>query len=354
MRRSSRRIFWHFGLMASSILGSNPATAFEAAGVPALQLGPVGEGVAFTSYQEVETEVQARLLTLTGEERRGTRHSSLSGQASEVALGAGFAVTKDLQFVMRAMHRQQDVSLHADSDQPTSPGTPESLQGRRDQVSEILAGPSLWFGPLLLGAHASILALGEEHLETETTEATYAKATMPLMRLYAGLRSGPITAMVGARLYNDVHADADAKRRSPAEVSFNGRLAGGGSLSPLQVGGYLTLVQAERASDGTLNDYFKYGAGGLYRAVPWLALAGGLHYTDPHYRDDVSASSVAGNLGGMRIDIGAHYSWLQTTANFGLGYSVPQQASYADATTGEKSRLERAEWDLALGLVQSW
>lgn len=350
MNRTVRR----FLMLAS--LSSPAAFGLEGEDIPALQIGPYGEGLAFVDFEALDSQLMFETTTISGVERRGSDSWSISGDGRHFGLGLGSAITHALQFSLQVRHSELDVSSTLDG--RAHPGLDQNYVTRRAlDENEVLAGPTLWFGTVMLGARASVLSLGEERYETPEQTVVAEAVTMPLMRLYLGLDLGPVILQGRLKLYNDAQAKAEAsgsreraKRRSPAELAMDARW----SLSEdLSFGGYVTAVQAERATEGASDDYFKYGAGGLYHPVTWLALTGGAHRFEPHYKEPIAASAVAGNVGGNRLDVGAHYSTGVDVASFELGYLIPERAKELDAN-GQRLETERSEWNLALAWARRW
>lgn len=347
-----RHLVPHLTFMMLALLPTGEAMAFEAAGVPGLQLGPIGEGVAFEDLGPATGEGLVRLVSISGDERRGDETQRISGQATEVAVASGFGVNPNLDFVIRMHHLRSAIKGEGDDVLGDAKSTWD--------MTELIAGPTLWFGDLMLGAHASVLSYGQEVLESGDAKAKVGAVSMPRLRLYTAARSGAMTVMARAILYNDARTsltgvtadgddlDTDIKRRSAGETSLDARL---NVAKDMALAASFTYVGAERATDGTDSDYFVYGAGGLYTAAPWLALAGGIHYTESHFATDRNASVMKDNLGGLRLDVGSHYTLQDLTANFDMGYVIPELAVYTDTETDTKVQLERAVWDLALGLT---
>lgn len=343
---------WFVTIMLA--LSSLPVQAFEAGGMPALQIGPIGEGVAFMELGPATGEGMLRLITVSGDERRDDQSQRLEGQGAEVAAASGFAVNPNLDFVIRVSHMR--LTIKGDGDAVIG-----SVKAHSDST-EIIAGPSLWFGDLMLGAHASVLHYGEQVIETGDAKVTNGTVSMPRLRLYTAARAGAITVMARALLYNDARTsskgigvdgegvDKDIKRRSAAETSLDVRLA---LAKDLAFAGSFGYIGADRATDGIETDYFVFGAGGMYTAAAWLSLAGGVHYTQASYASDSEASVVRDNLGGLRLDIGSHYKLQDLTVNFDMGYTIPKLVAFEDADTGSAIKIERAVWDVALGMILS-
>lgn len=109
-------------------------------------------------------------------------------------------------------------------------------------------------------------------------------------------------------------------------------------------------VDAERASDDNKNNYFIYGIGGLYAASDALSLAGGMHYTDPHYKRGADASIVEDNLGGLALDLGSKLIWDASTVSVNVSYTMPERAEYQEGVGRNSVTLQRAKWVLTLGL----
>jgi hypothetical protein len=332
------------------------AMAVEPAGLRGLQRGPVGEGVAFAHYGLADGEVLFRLVTIDGDERLGDDTRRVDGETVTVAVGSGFAVNPDLNFSLQLLHTRLGVT----SELSTDPVVESDLTS---DATELIAGPSLWFGDFMLGAHASVLALGKARDEVGDATTTLGSVMMPRLRLYAGIKAGVITGMARILVYSDARAkvsgetadgesfDSDVKRRNAAESSLDAKIQ---LDERLALAGSFGYVGAEQAARGALTDYFTYGLGGLYVAAPWLSLAGGARYTQPHYEDDADASVIADNLGGLGLDIGAYYSVEAVTANFGLNYTIPQLVSYRDDENELDVELERSRWDLTTGLILRW
>lgn len=337
-------------------LSAHPALGFEEKTIPALQVGPYGEGLAFVDFEALDSQLIYESTTVSGVERRGGDSWSVSGNGLVLGLGLGTAITHDLQFSLAIRHAERDVSSTLDG--KSRPGLDRSNPSRHAlDEDEIIAGPTLWVGTVMLGARASVLSLSDERYETPEQTGIAKAVTMPLMRLYLGLDLGPVVLQGRLKLYNDAQSKVEtegsqvhSKRRSPARLGLDSRWQVTDSFS---LGGNVDAVQANRATDGNSDDFFEYGAGGLFHPVAWLALTGGIQHFEAHYKEPNAASAVLGNVGGNRVDIGAHYGTGVDIASFGLSYLVPERAKERD-DEGQLLVVERSEWTLALGWAKRW
>jgi len=327
--------------------------AAETAGLRGLQTGPIGEGVAFVDLGPADLEFLMRFVSTNGSESYGEEDRSISGQTNHLALASGFAVNDDLDFIVQISRSQTEFSGESISD---TIGTATLSKDR----TEISAGPSLWFGNLLLGAHASMRSYGKEKIRVGETSTTIDAAILPRLKLFSGLRSGSVTTMARILLYNDIRTRSTTyspesgfvkkkvKKRDAAETSLDGRL----QINPqFAFAASLAFIGAEQASeDKSAQDYFKYSFGGIHTASEWLTLTGGIHYTQPYFKNASDASIFSENLGGLRIDFGFNYTLRDYIGVFDIGYTIPELATYTDEQGGD-IETERAEWDLLVGLI---
>lgn len=335
------------------IVHGGTASGVEAGGQRGLQTGPAGQGVAFQKLGRTDLEASVRIATLKGDERTGDETTSISGNTNELSLASGYGVSDNLNFSILFVRSSTELSGESSIE-------PVTYSKHSRASTTISAGPALWAGNLLLGAHASVSALGKEQYKEGSSVITIDPALIPRIKLFSGMRTGSVTAQVSSLLYNDarvkqtVYTDdagtvrKDYKRRLPAETSLDGRL----QLDQFAFAGSLTFVSAERASgDLASSDYFIYGFGGQHMPAEWLTLIGALSYTEPHYKTDEDASILADNLGGLRINIGLHYILESLIGTFGLAHTVPELVTYRASGNSEDTKIERGLWDLELGVI---
>lgn len=339
--------------------------AFETGGMRSLQTGPVGEGLAFVQVPEAETELALRVRQTDGTEKSGDDRLHATRQTRETRLGAGFGYGKVAHFTVEGAARQTEY------DASTRKAAVE--EHGESTTTELTAGPAVWLGRVMLGARSGVVALGRE-TRTLTTdgdeaEATLAPVTIPLLKLYSGYRGDGFTAMARLKLYNDANATAsykddvggdsrDVKRASPGEATFDVTAF---AFPQLQLGLDYTYVAAGQDGESGAVDYMRLGAGGQFHAAPWVALAGSYHYTEPSFKNERAASLYSENLGGSRLDVGAHYLVEALRASFDVGYQVPHRVDYANrngdpAWKGDAARtkVEQAVWDVSTGVTYHW
>ena len=122
------------------------SSALEAGGQRGLQVGPLGEGAAFVALGRADVEVLTRYIQISGDERYGERGRAVEGGSNVVAVGTGFAVSPELNFSIQLAHTRTKITGDSYEDIIAKSEIEKAL-------TELTAGPSLWFGDVLLGAH---------------------------------------------------------------------------------------------------------------------------------------------------------------------------------------------------------
>jgi hypothetical protein len=331
--------------------------AIESGGQRGLQTGPAGDGAVFQTIGRTDLEANLGIGTLTGDVRTGENTQTISGSTTTLTLATGYGLNENLNFTIELNRKSTEISAETSAESSATPVVTSKLTHSQTQIS---AGPALWIGNTLLGAHASVTSWGKEKYRDGTSVTTIDSAQIPRVKTFIGIRTGSITAAVRSVLYNDARVKRtvytevngtttkDHKRRMAAETSLDARL----QLVQFTFAGSLTYINAERAADGPDNrDYFIYGFGGHHMASEWLTLVGGLQYTDAHYNNAEDASIFYDNLGGLQVDLGLHYLIENYICTFGLGYTIPELLTYRNAESTEDTKIERGLWDLNFGVI---
>lgn len=329
-------------------------------GLPALQSGPIGDGLAFSSLSRLDTEAFASWEQASGID-------ALNGQSGEShavlrTIGAGLGLGLDDAFRFAAGVRSTFYTY-------AMPGIGGHAQSTIDgSLVEVSGGPGLWLGNLYFGGRASLLSYGRETDDVVSDAAevrrTTASVAFPVLRLESGWRTDAFILIGHIKLYNDARTSAgtdstnsvDIKRRSPAQFGLDWRVA---ATDKLQIAGMFTGVAAAGANtvaDGApsdnVTDYWAAGLGGAYDAASWLSVSGAYHFTAPAFDDETLASAGRGNLGGSRLDIGFQYREHVLSTNCGASYTVAPAVDYASPDgTGHA---ERTSWTATAGAAMHW
>jgi hypothetical protein len=331
---------------------SLPAMAVETAGLRGLQSGPIGEGYVFESTEHLAQELQLSSTRITGKEESVGQIIKYQGETLNLKLASGFRATDTISIVFRVDLEKQTLRGESASQKKT----------HKASSSEIRAAPNIWIGDLLIGAEASALHLGKDILSTSdastNTETTTDAVTFPRLRLFTGIKSGTVSAMVRSLLYNHGNSTLttisplgttkrNTKRRTAAETSIDTKIDFNQKFS---FAGSVSFVDAERASNDSKNSYYSYGIGGLYTGSPTITVAMGLTYTDPHYKRGADASIIDDNLGGLGINLGARYNTNIAIISFETSYIDPESAEYQTDISRNNTAIERARSIFVLGV----
>ena len=341
-----------FGILSLIAFNSLNAVGVETAGLSGLQSGPIGDGYVFIPTEQLGEEIRLETTKITGKEKTAGNTLKFTGETLNLNVATGLKATESVSVLIQIDHEKHTIRGKGGNQKLTHKST----------ASELRVGPNIWIGDLLIGLQGSALLLGEDILSSEDpslkTEIKTDAVTIPRLRLYTGIRSGSVSAMVRSLLYNHGSATRSTstttstskrhvKRRTAAESSIDTRIEFDSQFS---LAGSVTFIDAERASDDNKNSYFTYGIGGLYSVSTALSLAGGMHYTDPHYKRGPDASVIEDNLGGLHLDLGTRYTWKSSAISFDAGYTLPEPAEYQTDQSRNAVNIERTQWMLALGL----
>jgi hypothetical protein len=361
--------------------------AFEAAGVRALQYGPIGHGYILADQPSSEFEFYFGLRRGHGSQlSNGQRLSSTTDQ-KEVSLGAGFRISQEVSFQLFNINR----FFQFESRAPSTIAYRGNIESR---TSEIGAGPFILSHPWILGAYISVLSYGEEYREFEangiSTRHQIGSAAMPLFNGYLALSTNRYRASLGLRTFNTVRVGVtskdgttntysyDSARKSPAELKLDLQIPFSTTVTLGTSVTYLKTGQASRGVDefdltdlrqGRLKgspgealhrDHLKFSAGGVLKAQPWIHFTGAVHSIQSSYADKQWASLETENIGRTRVDVGMVYFQPIGKIFFNIAYAetgspltVTHQKTRSEdwLESGGTSKFDQHFWDGVLGVA---
>jgi len=371
-------------LPALALIFEGQASAREMVGMAALQVGPIGEGLVFSELDKSQAEVNLGQEVANGRSRSESDTLTATSAYREVAAGVGKALASDFWF---------GASIRRSTFEATSSASSQSHLGQTVSGSdyELSAGPMLESGGILAGAAVTIVGLGREEKTVawgaEELRITTEAASIPTVKLTAGIQTGAATIAASVRIANQATVDQTTQsvwqtqtvttvRRAVGEFSLDGRwqaserLTLGASFSVVAADGgppQATFKGSPGVSEGAAafstdwrdSQRLEWSLGGFYSANAFYRFYGGVSRESASFNSPSMASYAGDNLGGSRLWIGVLTSQVAPAVYFDAGYRLAQkwafdrESSYADASLlrGNAIVAEEARWTINVGTL---
>ncbi len=343
-----------------------------------LQAGPVGDAPAAISAKGPVVEGQLDFTRTYGSYKVNGEEASkveASYVTTKLAAGAYFPFGKTFAL---STYLEGTLISDGDLDKDRTEIKQHLDYGMYDYELALFA----WYrgAPLVVGGGPALIIVKSEEREfvyDETQEFTndVGSATIPIVRVFAGIEVPSFAAILGFRSFGrgEVEVEAedasgnkhtyDSLRRRPAEVHVDSRI----KLKLMRLTGSVAYVLTGQASDRLYDNSMEYvadgtkerredggdlieknhvraGLGVRMEPVKAFAFSSGVQYIQESYAKPEYASLEKNNLGGTRTDVAGEAHFGIVGVKLGVGYTVGKRRSYeVEDDDQDKTKLLRTQ-----------
>ncbi len=342
--------------------------AAEFAGIRAFQEGPVGDGPGFAYIRGFEGELAVGVEQKDGTVGIEDDDVSSSHNNLMVKAGLGFSFTKALKMTLFS-----DLGVR-DYEESVNASTSSSMTS---DFTTWEGGANMIYHakPFFFGGGFSVQVFGTEnrvftYLDDEYKQTVNA-AAMPILRAFVGIKTKTIAAGLRVKSLGKGESAVEAfsptnekytydiNRRSPMEISFDGRIK---LTKMVELGAGITSVAAKQASemqdewsieyvvvDGKRRrnvgkklrnrDYVILSVGSRLKFARVFHLLAGITFETPSYSTASLASPEHKNLGGLTLNVGPTLNLSKSFRAFFHGsYQLASEANYTP-TSDDRSEI---------------
>lgn len=365
----------------------------------ALQKGPIGDSLGYTTIDKYEPEGVIAIGNASGTQDVNSADNKLKSSATKfrAAAGGGIAISREF---MAAAHA--DVNINDYDDEAKDPVKTELSCGYN--TYELAVNIAYKPDPVVIGGSIGTVLIGGETREFQWDNGTYkhdiSSAAMPVIQLYGGLALKEFFLTGGFRLFSQGNAEVETKdnsgenkitydiaRRYPGELHVDGRIS---AIDDVDIGFGIAYVLTGQASEEIDEFSVRYDdvngkrvriTGGEKRNANHLRIGGGariapssmvdilagMQYIMPSYNKVEYATLEHENMGGFKLDLGTDVTVMKRIRGFAqIGYFISSGADYTvkgdsrvatyvdqmqrpPVADGDKVKLSQTMWMLSAG-----